>query len=72
MENSLRFADLVEAAQNLTLEEQESLVELISKNILARKRKMFYRDIDQAKKDFAKGSFKAIKASDLEKEVFSR
>jgi len=72
MENSLRFVDIVEAADKLSLEEQETLAELLNRKILDRKRKMFYKDIERAKKDFEKGRFKVIKAADLEKEIYSR
>ncbi|KJR40834.1 hypothetical protein MCHI_003263 [Candidatus Magnetoovum chiemensis] len=71
MGNSLSFNDILEAAERLSLDEQEVLLEIIYKRMFDKKRSAIAKDIEDAKEEFDKGLSKPISADDLIKEITS-
>ena len=58
MGQELPFAEVLEAADHLSFEEQEALVEIMQRRVAERGRKRIAADIREARQEFAQGRCK--------------
>ena len=63
------FSDVVDAADDLSVDEQEALVELLRRRIAKRNRDALVRDIADARAEFQTGQARASSGSDIMDEV---
>ena len=63
------FTDVLEAADHLSLAEQENLVEVLHHRIVERRREELAKDIDEAQTEFARGESEPRSARELMKEI---
>jgi hypothetical protein len=61
--------DVLEAAGNLSLEEQETLVEILHRRMIERRRGELVKDIQAAESEFLSGGCRPASPSELMKEV---
>jgi hypothetical protein len=66
-----RFHAVVEAADRLTLEEQETLVTVVNRRLADRRRAELARDIREAQKEFERGALRPTSPDEIMKEILS-
>lgn len=63
------FSDVVDAADDLSVDEQETLVEILRRRIAKRNREALVRDIAQARSEFQSGQARKSSVSDIMEEL---
>ena len=71
MENVLAFGEVLEAADELSLEEQETLIEVIRRRVIERRREELAREIQDAQKEFQAGYCRPMTPDELMMEILS-
>ena len=69
MGTSPNFSDVVEAVDNLSLEEQETLLELVHGRLMERRRERLAAAVAAAREEYAGGAFRAATVDDLMAEI---
>ena len=70
MEHALRFGDVVEAADHLTFEEQEELIEIVRKRMIAKRRGDLLLDIQDSEREYQQGQCAVMTADETVKRLF--
>jgi polyphosphate kinase len=65
------FHVVVEAADRLTEEEQETLIELLSRRLADRRRAQLVTDIQGAQREFGSGGLRPTSPDEIMKEILS-
>ncbi len=65
MESITSFAGVAEAAEQLSLEEQESLLELLQRRLIERRRAVLAKEIEEARREFREGNSRAMTPSEI-------
>jgi hypothetical protein len=65
------FADLIEAAEQLLIEEQEDLVHILKNRLRDRKRAELIKDVAEAQQEFAQGKCKPLTPEQIMEEILS-
>jgi hypothetical protein len=68
---SVRFGEVLEAADQLSLEEQEDLVEVLRHRVIERRREDLAAEIRQARREFDAGQCELTTPDDLLKKILS-
>jgi hypothetical protein len=71
MENAPPFADILEAAGSLSLEEQEVLVEILNRRLIERRRAELAADVADADRQFQQGECRPARPDELLREIQS-
>lgn len=71
MENTMPFGEVLEAVDKLSLEEQETLIEILHRHLIERRREEIARDIQQAQEEFQAGRSRSVTPEELMKEILS-
>jgi hypothetical protein len=71
MENTARFGDVVEAADHLSLDEQETLLDILRRRINEQRRAALAKEVENADKDFEEGRWRAATPSEIMQEILS-
>jgi hypothetical protein len=71
MQSTLSFGEILEAAHQLSLEEQESLVEILRRRMVEKRRAELLKDIESARAEFTAGQSSPITPDDLMAEILS-
>jgi hypothetical protein len=70
MSQSMPFGEVLEAIDQLSPEDQESLVDIVSRRIAERSRKQIAFDIGAARQEFAEGLCRPTTPEELMNEIF--
>lgn len=65
------FTEIVDAADLLSTEEQENLVDILQKRLRDRRRAELVRDVREAQQEFAEGKCQAETPAQLMQEILS-
>ncbi|MGA2297702.1 MAG: hypothetical protein ABSG15_09165 [FCB group bacterium] len=65
------FSEIVDAASNLTLDEQESFIEIFQRRIAEEKRKLLFKEVLESEKEFESGNKKTSSIDEIMKEIRS-
>jgi len=65
MEKPTSFGEVLEAADELPLDEQETLAEILHRRVVERRRKDLARDVLQARQEFERGDCWPVSSDDL-------
>ncbi len=65
------FGDVLEAADNLSLDEQETLMDVLNRRVIEHRREELAKDIHNAQKEFEESLCKPATPSELMKEILS-
>ena len=68
---ALPFGEILEAADQLTLEEKEALVDVLNHRIVAQRRRELSLDVAEANREFDAGRVQVVTPDDLMKEITS-
>jgi hypothetical protein len=71
MDRSQPFAEVLEAVDQLTSEEQETLVAIVLRRISERGRKRLAADVQEARREFEEGLCRPSSADELMDEILS-
>jgi hypothetical protein len=71
MANPLQYREILEGAAALSIEEQETLVEILKNRLRERRRADLARDVDAAQEEFTEGRCQPTTPADLMKEILS-
>jgi hypothetical protein len=71
MTQALPFCEVVDAADHLTVDEQEALVEIVRRRLAERARKTLVLEAEEAKREFVEGRCQVTTVEDLMKEILS-
>lgn len=65
------FGEILEAADQLSLEEQETLIDVLSRRATDRRRELLVQDIRKARKEFKEGHVLPATPDDILSEILS-
>ncbi len=65
------FAEILEAADQLPLEDQENLIDILQKRLRDRRRAYLVKDVQEAQKEFAEGKCQPVTPEQLMEEILS-
>jgi hypothetical protein len=71
MENVMRFGEILEATDQLSLEEQTDLVDVLRRRVVERRRVVLTQEIQQARREFDAGQGRVLSPDDILKEILS-
>jgi hypothetical protein len=71
VEHTVPFGDVLDAIDQLSLEEQETLMDIVQRRVAERSRKFLAAEIREAQQEFAEGRCQAATADELMKEILS-
>ncbi|HXZ43272.1 MAG TPA: hypothetical protein VEH53_00470 [archaeon] len=71
MGNVMPFGEVLEAVGNLSLEEQETLVDVLQRRIIEHRREELASDIQQAQQEFEEGRCRPVAPAELMKEILT-
>ena len=71
MPKALPFDKVLEAADDLPVEDQQALVELLKSRLRDRRRAEIAKDIADAQREFSKGRCRPVQPADLIREITS-
>ena len=69
--NNAKLSKVLEAADKLTLDEQEALVEIVRRRIAQQRRVQLAREIRSARREFQSGRPRAVSLDELMREILS-
>jgi hypothetical protein len=67
----LRFDEVVDAVDRLSLDEKETLSKLLRRRVQDEKRKQFVEEVEESRRDYERGDFKEVTVEELMREVES-
>lgn len=65
------FADVVDAADRLSLDEQQTLLEILHRRVAERGRKLLIQDVQEARDEQAQNQCRPATADEIMKEILS-
>ena len=71
MEKLESFAKVLEAADELSLVEQENLAEILHRRVIERRRAQLAREVHEARQEFETGGCPPVTTDDLMSEILS-
>ena len=67
----MRFAEVLDAADQLSLDEQADLVDVLNRRIVERRRDQLAEEIQQARREYAAGQCKPATPDQIFKDLLS-
>ena len=71
MQHVILFGEIVEAADRLSLDEQESLLDILHRRIIERRRAKLAQDIQDARIELQKGNYQPTTPGEIMAEILS-
>lgn len=71
MQSIMSFGDVLEAADQLSLDEQETLIDILHRRLIERRRADLAKDIREARKEFEAGQAKPASPDEIMGEILS-
>jgi hypothetical protein len=71
MQTVVSFGEVLEAVDKLSLEEQESLIDILRRRMIERRRAELAKDIEEARQEFREGACQPATPSDIMEEILS-
>ena len=71
MDTLSRFSDVVDAVESLSVEEQETLAELLQRRLIERRRDRLAAAVAEAREEYGRGECKPTSVDDLMAEILS-
>jgi hypothetical protein len=67
----MSFGDILEAAEQLPLEQREDLIRILQNRLREKKRADLVKDVRQSEREFAQGECQSVTVEELMKEILS-
>ncbi|HMV49220.1 MAG TPA: hypothetical protein PKC13_23405 [Blastocatellia bacterium] len=71
MEQAVSFDSVLEAAETLSLEEKETLIDILSHRVAESNRKLIIAEVREAEEDFLQGRCQETSIDELMKEILA-
>jgi hypothetical protein len=71
MDSVLAFGEVLDAADQLSLEEQETLTDILKRRIIRRRRQELAAEVHSARQEYETGSCKAVAPDELMAEIIA-
>jgi hypothetical protein len=71
MEQSMTFGSVLEAADALSLEEKETLIDILRRRVAERRRQALVEEVQEARRDFAQGNCPAATVDEIMQELLA-
>jgi hypothetical protein len=71
MENTMIFSEVLESADKLSLDEQETLIEVLHRRLIEHRRAELAKEIQNAQQEYQEGRCQPATPSELMKEILS-
>lgn len=71
MQPMISFGEVLEAVDKLTLDEQETLIDILYRRMVERRRAELAKDIAEARKEFREGHSQPATPADIMDEILS-
>ncbi|MGQ4809989.1 hypothetical protein NKDENANG_03432 [Candidatus Entotheonellaceae bacterium PAL068K] len=71
MAKALLFGEVLEAIETLSLEDQETLKEILHRRLIEPRREALVQDVQQAQREFQVGQCRPVTPEELMKEIVS-
>ncbi|MGQ9556142.1 MAG: hypothetical protein ACUVWR_18730 [Anaerolineae bacterium] len=71
MEKMLSFGEVLETVEQLSLEDQETLIDIIRHRIIEQRRAELAKDVQEARKEFKAGNVRPVTPDELMEEILS-
>ena len=71
VENTMSFGDILEAADNLSVEDQESLLDILQRRLAGHRRRQVARDIEEAREALKAGKGRPAPPDEIFQEITS-
>ncbi|MDI6794256.1 MAG: hypothetical protein QME81_15570 [bacterium] len=71
MGNAMTFSEVLESADELSLDEQETLMEVLHRRIIEHRRAELVKEVQNAQQEFKEGKCKPTTPFELMKEILS-
>ncbi|MGI0481936.1 hypothetical protein ACN4EE_14270 [Geminocystis sp. CENA526] len=65
------FSEILDASQQLSLEDQETLIQILKNRLLEQKRAELVKDVREAEQEFAEGKCQAFTPEQIMEEILS-
>jgi len=65
------FSEVVDAADNLSIDEQQTLIEILRRRVAEHRREILKQGVQEARQEFAKGGCRPASAKEIMDEVQS-
>ncbi len=69
MEKPVPFGEILEAADDLTIEDQQTLLDILKNRLRERRRAELAKDIKKAGKEFTEGNCRPVTPDELMREI---
>lgn len=69
MEQGEKFQDILEAADRLSLEDKEALIDVLQRRLVDQRREEIAREIEAARREFQSGKCQPMTPDELMKEI---
>lgn len=69
MGNAATFGEILEAADKLSLDDQEALKDVLNRRLIEHRREELVKDIKEGEKEFKEGSCKPATPSEIMKDI---
>ena len=63
------FAEILDAADHLSIDEQDSLAEILKKRVIVKRRAELLEEVKEAEKEFAEADLKPESVEDIMKDI---
>jgi hypothetical protein len=71
MKSDLLFGEILEAVDEMSLDEQETLTDIIRRRIIERRRRQLITEVHDAQKEFQAGNCQSVMPDELMAEILS-
>ncbi|MCI0694666.1 hypothetical protein L0337_22005 [candidate division KSB1 bacterium] len=71
MENTITFDEVLEAADKLSLAEQETLLDILHRRTIARRRIELAKEVEEAQREFQEGRCRRATPEEIVAEILS-
>ncbi|TAK63873.1 MAG: hypothetical protein EPO24_03760 [Bacteroidetes bacterium] len=71
MQNTITYNDILEDVDKLSLEEQESLIDVIQHRLIERRRDELAKEIQAVRQEYRDGKATVVSADELAREILS-
>lgn len=69
MAQALQFGEVLEAAEQLSRDEQEELIDILHRRLAQASRQRIVADVEESRKEFADGRCSSVTPGDLMREI---
>jgi hypothetical protein len=69
MSQAMLFSDVVDAADQLSVDEKEALIAILHRRLAEESQRRLIADIQEAKKEYAAGQCRAVTVEELMREI---